>query len=198
MDNFNFKDDLDEINVRANSVEGEPSTPYDSNKFHSYISAPENVPNDVVFQLAEMFDGNTHFQEHEEKQVGPNTADRIRQSLAVAYILEDGVPVAGATLEDPTVQNYKGIVPKDYYELKSGLSLNGRIVQSFFQVLPSHRSLGLAGELKRKLEELAPNMFVIVAKNDRSTQTGLFKNGYKLTSEFNTDWETTPVQLWIN
>lgn len=198
MDNFNFKDDLDEINVRVNSVEDSKSIPYDENKFHSYMASPKNVPNDVIHQLSEMFDGNSHFQEHEEKQIGPSTSDRIKESLAVVYILEDGIPVAGAVLEDPTIQNYKGIVPKDYYELKSGQSLNGRVLQTFFQVLPSHNSLGIAGELKRLLEELAPKMFVIVAKNDRSTQTGLFKNDYKIVSEFQTDWENVPVQLWIN
>lgn len=197
---FNFQHDVDSIKKEVDRVEKEEvSIPFDSNKFKTFAALPENVTNDVIYQLASLFDGNVNLHEPEDnKQIGPNTADKIKDSLAVIYIVQDGIPVAGATLLDPTTQNYKGIIPKDYYELKSGISLSGRILQEFFVVAPDKHNLGLAQELKGKLQTLAPKMFVIVPIDDKDTQYGLLKNEYSLVAEFETDWETVPVQLWLN
>jgi len=163
------------------------------------IKNPGEVPEDTLYQLADLVDGYGHFQQDdEEHQVGPNTADRIRSSLAVVYVLEDGIPVAGAILVDPTQENYQGIVPGDYYELKSGENLEGRIQQDFFVVQPDKKGRGYAGQLKKALESIAEKMFVVITSTDKDTEAGLLKNGYTFLSEFETDWEDVPVQLWIN
>jgi hypothetical protein len=199
---FNFKDNLDNIKGDVDRVEEEQKTlPYDQTKFNAYAALPENVPVDIINLLADLFDDYEHFDhgpDDNNKQIGPNTVDKIMQSIAVAYITKDGIPVAGATLLDPTVQNYKGIIPKDYYELKSGISLNGRIMQEFFEVSPDAHNLGLAQELKSVLENIAPKMFVVVASNEKDTLVGLNKNRYMFVAEFDTEWENVPVQLWIN
>ncbi len=200
MDSFNFKENLDNINDDVNRVESDEKTlPYDSAKFNAYVALPENVPVEVINQLSDLFDDYEHFDHGpENKQVGPNTVDKIMNSLAVAYITSEGLAVAGATLVDPTVQNYKGIIPKDYYELKSGISLNGRIMQEFFEVGPDVHNIGLAQELKAVLENIAPKMFVVIPSNEKDTIVGLNKNGYIFGAEFQTEWENVPVQLWIN
>ena len=129
---------------------------------------------------------------------GPDTTDKILNSIAVVYILEDGIPVAVSTLLDPTKENYKGIIPSDYYEMKSGKSLQGRHQQEHFAVKPDKHNLGLAQELKRLLLESSPKTFVINQSPDTESSFGLAKNGYQVISKFNTEWETEPVQLWIN
>lgn len=188
------------INKNVYEKEANPDLPFDASKFQTFISQPIKVPEDVLFQVADLFDGNNHFEENdiEDKQIGPSTSDKIVGSLVVAYILENNIPVAGATLLDPTKANYKGIIPGDYYALKSGVSLEDRVQQEFFAVAPDKHNLGLAQELKKILEEVAPKMYVIAIENDLDTILGLKKNGYKCVARFQTDWEDVPVQLWIN
>lgn len=177
-----------------------PEIAFDSKKFQTFISKPTEVPQDVIYQLSDLFDGNNHFEENEieDKQIGPLTSDKIIGSLAVAYILENNIPVAGATLLDPTKANYKGIIPGDYYALKSGVNLEDRVQQEFFAVAPDKHDLGLAQELKKILEEVAPKMYVIAIENDPDNIFGLKKNGYRFVARFQTDWEDAPVELWIN
>ncbi len=199
MNGMFFKDEMDDLKSKSDVVEEDSkSVSFDENRFQVYAAAPENVPEDVVYQIADLFDGNEHFKKPDGVQIGPNTVDKIKQSLAVVYIVEKGIPVAASILMDPTVENYKGIVPKSYYELKSGKNLNMRIFQEYFEVSPDYHNLGLAQELKNKLEQLAEKMFVIVPITDKDTQFGLKKNGYFFVSQFETDWEETPVQLWVN
>jgi hypothetical protein len=78
------------------------------------------------------------------------------------------------------------------------VNLENRIQQEFFTVADEYKSLGIAGELRRLLETIAPAMFVTVDISDKDTIIGLQRNGYKFVNQFDTDWESAPVQLWLN
>lgn len=173
----------------------------DRTKFESTIVKPDVIPVDVLNQCADIIDAKTHFDSQDFRDSwtkGPNTVDKLLSSMGVAYINEDDIPVGCATLIDPTVSNYKGIIPLDYYELKSGYSLEGRLQQEFFAVKPEYRGMGIASELRDLLQSISDKMFITVPNWDTDTINGLAKNGYKFVAEFNTDWEVSPVQLWIN
>ena len=174
---------------------------FNRNQFESSIVKPEGLSQDVLYQCADIIDGKTHLDKQDFRDTwlkGPSTIDRLLNSMGVAYVSEDEIPVACASLIDPTQINYKGIIPIDYYELKSGYSLNGRLQQEFFAVKPEYRKIGIAGELRDLLESISEKMFITVPVWDTDTIGGLAKNGYKFISEFNTSWEQAPVQLWIN
>ena len=173
----------------------------DRDKFESSVVRPEAIPQTELNQCADIIDAKIHFDTQDFRDTwhkGPNTVDRLLSSMGVAYITEDDIPVACATLTDPTEINFKGIIPLDYYELKSGYSLAGRLQQEFFAVKPEYREMGIATELRDLLESVSPKMFITVPVWDSDTINGLAKNGYKFIAEFNTDWEQSPVQLWIN
>lgn len=202
---LNLVERLNSINSLVKSVEDkekvEPKeVPYDSERFTSYVTEPKKVPIDVLNQLGDLFDKNNHFEKvnPSDPSIGPNTTDLILNSEKVIYIVDNNIPVAGAVLYDPTVQSYKGIIPKDYYELKSGISLNGRVQQLFFEVRADMHNLGLANRLKGIIDKLSDRTFIIVSTTDKETQSGLQKNGYTFVSEFETDWEVNPVQLWLS
>jgi len=175
--------------------------PFSTDRYESYTVNPNEISEDLLHQLADIIDKKSYYNENDFSDSsikGPNTTDRILNSIAVAYVMEEGLPVAVATLLDPTVENYKGIIPSDYYELKSGRSMENKIQQEFFAVKPEYHNRGFAQELKRLLLETAPAMFIINPVSDKETSTGLFKNGYKLVARFDTEWESEPVELWIN
>jgi hypothetical protein len=174
---------------------------FDRERFESTVVRPEAVPQDILNQCADIIDAKTHLNQQDFRDTwnnSPNTVDRLLSSMGVAYITENDIPVACATLADPTEINFKGIIPIDYYELKSGYDLSGRLQQEFFAVKPEYLGMGISGELRDLLESISEKMFITVPVWDTDTIAGLAKNGYKLVAEFNTDWEQAPVQLWIN
>jgi len=189
-----------EYNV-TNTPEKKEHHEFDSDRFESFIVNPADLTDDVVYQLSDIIDKKLSLDTPEvddNATKGPNTVDKILSSLAVAYVTEEGIPVGVATLVDPTVENYKGITPLDFYSLKGAVNLENRIQQEFFTVADEYKSLGIAGELRRLLETIAPAMFVTVDISDKDTILGLQRNGYKFVNQFDTDWESTPVQLWLN
>ena len=183
-------------------IEEAPTGQYDSNKYESVTVNPSEITDDLLYQLADIIDKKKHFNSDDFKDtkiVGPSTQDRILGSIAVVYITEQNIPVAVAVLEDPTVINYKGIIPGDLYELKSGQSLENRIQLLFFEVLPEKMGHGLDKELKRGISELSPKTFYINPfPGYKPAQQQLENIGYALSSTFNTEWDDEPLELWLN
>lgn len=187
--------------VMFESEEKPVEVPYDPNRFQSIIAGPEDIDDDVIYLLADLIDKKTNLDEKDyttDDIKGPNTADKLMNSLAIAFITENELPVAVATLIDPTVENYKGFIPSDYYELKTGTSLENRLQQEFYVVKDELDGYGLSGELRRLLDSVTPDMFVTVLASDKKTIRGLQNNGYKFIAQFDTSWDIEPVQLWID
>lgn len=177
------------------------SVPFDSSRFTSALVAPDAIDQDVLYQLADIIDKKTAFNKIDSidtEYKGPTTVDKLLNSVAVAFVSEDGMPVGVASLIDPSVENYKNIIPQNYYELKTGFPLSGRLEQEFFITKPEYKQLGVSGELRGLLQTASPNMFVVVPSSDNETIEGLKNNKYRYIAQFDTDWESEPVQLWIN
>lgn len=210
MTNYNIHDfltlgDLKSFNesVEYNIKDNETHShhPFDSTRFDSTLVNPSDLSDDILYQLADLVDKKLNLDTPEydtNSHKGPNTVDKILSSIAVAYVTEDGIPVGVATLVDPTVENYMGIIPLDFYSLKGSTNLENRIQQEFFTVADEYKKMGVAGELRRLVETVAPAMFVTVDIADKDTIDGLKTNGYVYVNQFNTDWDSIPVQLWIN
>lgn len=178
-----------------------PSDSFDENTYTSKITTPDKLDESFAYQLADLIDKKVHMEDEDvttSSMKSPNTIDLLLASDRVAYVKTRGTPVAVATIKDPTVENYMGIIPADFYALKSATNLDGRYQQEFFAVADEYHNIGLAAELRRLLERHYPKMFTVVPSTDKDTIQGLTDNGYKFISEFETDWDLTPVQLWFN
>lgn len=180
----------------------DPIPQYDPNEFDSFIVAPDKLDDQALFAIADLFDGKVSAENFNHiaviDQKSPNTSDKITESLAVAYITKDGIPVAACTLRDPTQVNYDGIVSNDYYELKSGVSLENRLEQEFFEVHPDYHDQGLAMELRRLVSSVVDKTFTVINASDQAKAVGLEKAGFEPVAAFNVDWANEPVLLWIN
>jgi len=203
MDNFNDKVNMILKKDSGNGTkeqEPKPEVQPEPVNRESVVVNPTELDEDLLFQLADIIDGKTHFntQDIKEEEDGPTTYDNILNSIAVAYITEDNLPIAVALLKDPTIENHKFIIPNDYYELKSGKPLEERIQQEFFAFKPDKYTQEAGMELKKLLESNSPNLFIVVVSTDELTNKYLAQTGYKMASTFNTDWEKTLVNLWIN
>jgi hypothetical protein len=174
---------------------------YNPTQFESFIVDPIELDDDVMYQLSDIIDKKTQLDDRDytaKSFKSPNTVDRLLNSEKIAYITENRIPVAVGTVVDATKENYMGIIPVDFYALKSATNLEGRMHQEFFTVIDEKKDMGLSGELRKLLEVEAPLMFITIPVSDTDTLEGVAANGYKMVSEFETEWETVPVQLWIN
>lgn len=174
---------------------------YNPTQFESFIVDPIELDDDVMYQLSDIIDKKTQLDDRDytsKSFKSPNTVDRLLNSEKIAYITENRIPVAVGTVVDATKENYMGIIPADFYALKSATNLEGRMHQEFFTVIDEKKDMGLSGELRKLLEVEAPLMFITIPVSDTDTLEGVAANGYKMVSEFETEWETVPVQLWIN
>lgn len=182
--------------------ETDQSVAYDPNVYDSFVVSPEKLDDQILYGLSDLFDGKVSAMDTDllanVEKVSPNTVDKIMASVAVAYITEDGIPVAGCTLRDPTTVDFRGMIPADYYEMKTGVNLENRLEQEFFQIHPDYHDQGLASELRRMISTVVDYTFIVVPSNDTSTIIGLSKAGYKLVSKFIADFDKTESQLWVN
>ena len=199
---FLGRSELDEtVNLTDAIFEANQSVPFDNERLKSFVTSPGEVDENTLYQIADIFDKKTHMNDEDlivNQESGQNTVDRILDAVALIYIEENGIPVAASLLVDPTKENFKGIIPSDYYEMKSGVSIENRMKQEYFEVLPDKKKLGLASELRRQIQEISPYTFIVVPENDTDTTDGLSKNGYTKTSTFKVDGESVPVELWLN
>lgn len=173
----------------------------DNPNFDYQTTSPENIDDTTLYQLADLVDGKVHYEDNNESDevtdfASPNTVDQIDSSIGVMYISSDSIPIGVATIIDPTVENYKGIIPVDYYELKSGQELYGRIQLEFFAVKPEFKAY--ESELYSLITEVAPDIYAVTPESNGNMMTSMKSLGLKPVSKFNTDWDITPVILWIN
>lgn len=187
----------------ANKTESaKTSQKYDPNQFDSFIVSPDTLDDQIIIGLVDLFDNKISAMNDELKKYidlsGPNTEDKLREALAVGYITEDGIPVAGCTLRDPTTSDYHGNIPSDHYEMLSGVNLEDRVEQEFFEIHPDYHDMGLAYELRRLIGTVVDKTYIVVPVSDTSTLSGLANGGYKKVSEFVDDSDDGASQLWIN
>ena len=179
----------------------EPEVTTQPMRLESWIKKPSDLDDTTIQELSNIQDGDTTGTETQVGSVetpGPTTADYIKDSIAVAYVTRDGIPIGFATLVDPTIENWKGIIPLDYYELHTGKNLDGRLMQQYFIVLPEYDGHGISEELRSQLGKVTQEVFTVVPSYDERTIKALNKNGYQFAGEFDTAWEPYPVQLWIS
>ena len=188
-----YNDDSSQLKDEIEAIEKK------SRVFHAYTQRPENIDDSILHQLSDLINGFDHFTDQvSDINVGPSIYDKLKSSMAVAYIIEDSVAIAAACLFNPIEENYKGIIPQNYYELKSGEVLEGKLQQEYFVIRDGYDGKGLATTLRVELEKISEEMFVVINSLDIDTQAGLIKNGYTEIATFNTDWEDDAVILYIN
>lgn len=118
--------------------------------------------------------------------------------MTVIYITDKDFPVAAANLVDPTVENFRGIVPLRYYSLLSGYNLDGRVQQEFFAVADEYRNAGVGKELRAQIDALGTPTFIVADSTDKEAVDGLARNRYTLVGQMEEEGAEVPVQLWID
>lgn len=183
----------------------ESTEPLDPERFQAYIKSPGDIDEQTIRDIASVIDGKLNVNPPDigkgyTPPAVPSTVDRLLNSLVIIYITDNGIPIAAATLVDPTVESYRGFVPLSHYSLESGYNLDGRVQQEFFAVADEYRNHGIGRELKAQIGTLGTPTFILADAGDTDSIEGLAKNGYRLVCEMDdgTGDDSQPVQLWID
>jgi len=180
--------------------EEEIDTSFNPEKYESITINPSELTDELLHQLADIIDKKTTYNTEDLINIDAigNTTDTLLASLAVVYIAENTVPVAVASVSDPTLVNNKGVIPSDFFELKSGVQIENRLQMDSFTIIPEKMGQGLDTKLNQMVTAITPSIFYVNPNTEDITKNMLAKNGYKLASTFETEWEKIPQELWVN
>lgn len=193
-------DYLDKLKEEIDASQKQPVQPLDPERFKAFIKAPLDIPEEEIFQLADIIDGrfNIRPRRSQSDTDGPETVDRLLNSTTIVYIEDDGIPIAVASIIDPTIENYKGYVPLSLYSLHSANNLEGRVQLEFFAVSDEYRNTAVPNELNAQVKSLNVPLFMVTDADDDDTNEWLLRTKCKMASVMNIDSNNVPVILWLN
>lgn len=199
MDEFSILEKL-KADIEREQKSAEQPAPLDPAHFSAYVKNPADVSEEDLYQIADIIDGKYNIKPRSGtvNLAMPATVDRLMNSLAIIYICDDGIPVAAATLIDPTIKSFQGYAPLTLYSLHSGQNLDGRLQQEFFSISDEYTNIGLGRELKAQIKKLGTPTFTVSDVDDDETNEGLIRNGYNCVATMNIDSNDVPLFLWLD
>ena len=193
---MNFiEDDLDTF--KKDFAEG-----LDPNQFEAFVKNPSDITEEVMFQLADLIDGKMDVIPRENSNdiaAAPATIDRLTNAVTIVYITDENIPVAVASIIDPTSESYMGFIPLDQYSIKSAQNLDGRVQIEFIAIADEYMHTPVEQELASQLNALGTPFFAATTASDESTAEILKEIGFTPVSQMkvNANGEE-PVILWID
>jgi hypothetical protein len=198
---MNFiEDDLDQFNtdVAPGLTEG-----LDPNRYEVFVKSPSDINEETMFLLSDIIDGkrdiNPDSLYNNTSPATPETVDRLMNAVTIIYITEENIPVAVASIIDPTVKSYMGFIPLDIYSLRSAQNLDGRLQLEFLTVSDECESAqDVSQELASQMGALGQPLFAATSVSEGKTNQLLQLFGFKPVSQMEIDGEEEPVVLWLN
>jgi hypothetical protein len=192
---MNFiEDDLDTF--KKDFAEG-----LDPNQFEAFVKNPSDITEEVMFQLADLIDGKLDIKprENSTEAAAPDTIDRLMNAITIVYITDENIPVAVASIIDPTSESYAGYIPLDQYSLKSAQNLDGRVQMEFIAIADEYVHTPVEQELVSQLNTLGTPLFAATTENDQITAQILGEIGFKPVSsmEISSNGDENVI-LWID
>ncbi len=150
-------------------------------QFDAFIKNPSDITEEVMFQLADLIDGKLDIKprENSTEEATPDTIDRLMNSVTIVYITDENIPVAVASIIDPTAESYLGYIPLDQYSLKSAQNLDGRVQMEFIAIADEYLHTPVEQELVSQLNTLGTPLFAATTESDSITAQILGEIGFK-------------------
>lgn len=192
-----LEDDLEQFN---NEVDPGITDGLDPDKYEVFVKNPSDITEEVMFQLADLIDGKYNLKAKITNNAAPapDTVDRLMNAVTIVYITEERIPVAVASIIDPTQKSYMGFVPLDLYSLHSAQNLDGRVQLEFVAVNDESRGTPVEQELASQMNALGTPMFAATTASDQNTAQILTEIDFKPVSNMQIDSNGEPVILWLD
>jgi len=173
----------------------------DPDQFEAFVKNPSDITEEVLFQLADLIDGKPDINPPTDSTAAaaPDTIDRLMNAVTIVYITDENIPVAVASIIDPTTKSYMGFIPLDEYSLKSSQNLDGRVQLEFISVADEYMGSAVEQELVSQMNSLGTPMFAATSQSDQKTASILSAIGFKPVAEMEiTENGEEPVILWLD
>ena len=190
-----IEDDLEEFEKATGANE-----PLDPEKYQAFVKSPADIDEETMYQLADIIDGRLDIKPHYTPgvQATPKTVDRLLNSVTIVYITYEALPIAVASIIDPTQTNYQGFVPLDMYSMYSGQNLDGRVQMEFFAVADEYSNTQVPTELFAQVNQLGTPVYMVTDADDEDTNATLQENGFKSVAAMDMGTNEVPVYLWLD
>lgn len=173
----------------------------DPNQFEAFVKNPSDITEEVMFQLADLIDGKLDVMPRESTSSAatPDTIDRLMNAVTIVYITDEHIPVAVASIIDPTTESYMGFIPLDQYSLKGAQNLDGRVQLEFIAIADEYQHSPVEQELVSQMNALGTPLFAATTESDISTSEILNEIGFKPVATMSISANgDEPVILWID
>lgn len=173
----------------------------DPEQFSAYVKNPSDITEEVMFQLADLIDGKMDLTPTDNNMAAatPDTIDRLMNAITIVYITDDNIPVAVASIIDPTINSYMGFKPLDLYSVKSAQNLDGRVQLEFIAIADEYKHSQVEQELLSQMNSLGTPLFAATTESDVNTAELLGEIGFKPVSSMDISANgDESVTLWID
>lgn len=173
----------------------------DPDQFEAFVKNPSDITEEVMFQLADLIDGKPDINPPTDSTAAaaPDTIDRLMNAVTIVYITDENIPVAVASIIDPTTKSYMGFIPLDEYSLKSSQNLDGRVQLEFIAIADEYQGSAVEQELVSQMNSLGTPMFAATSQSDQKTASILSAIGFKPVADMEiTENGEEPVILWLD
>lgn len=173
----------------------------DADQFNAFVKNPSDITEEVMFQLADLIDGKLNIKPNDSNLAAatPDTIDRLMNAVTIVYITDENIPVAVASIIDPTVNSYMGFKPLDLYSLKSAQNLDGRVQLEFIAIADEYKHSPVEQELVSQMNALGTPLFAATTASDTDTAEILGEIGFTPVSTMKISANgDEPVTLWID
>ena len=190
-----IEDDLEQFEQATGN-----NQPLDPEKYQAYVKSPADIDEETMYQLADIIDGRLDIKPHYTPGVKatPKTVDRLLNSVTIVYITFEDLPVAVASIIDPTQTNYMGFVPLDLYSMYSAQNLDGRVQMEFFAVADEYDNTQVPTELFAQINQLGTPVYMVTDSDDEDSNTTLQENGFTPVANMDIGSNESPVILWLD
>lgn len=170
-------------------------------KFEAFAKNPSDITEEVMFQLADLVDGKFDVtpRDNSTDAAAPDTVDRLMNAVTIVYITYENIPIAVASIIDPTSESYLGYIPLDQYSLQSAQNLDGRVQLEFIAISDEYMHSPVEQELAAQLNKLGTPLFAATTERDETTAQILGELGFKPVSSMKIPENGEEnVILWID
>ena len=170
-------------------------------QFEAFAKNPSDITEEVLFQLADLVDGKLDIEprDNSTESAAPDTVDRLMNAVTIVYITDENIPVAVASIIDPTSESYLGYIPLDQYSLQSAQNLDGRVQLEFIAIADEYIHSPVEQELVAQLNKLGTPLFAATTESDQTTSQILGEIGFKPVSSMKIPENGEEnVILWID
>lgn len=163
-----------------------------SPSYRTESKAPSEIPSDVMADLVECYRQNSIPNDN-----SPDAATILSGCDTLAWVTINGNIAGVSGTIDPDIEDWSGQIPRAFYELRIGKSLQGRYERRFMIVSRGHERRGIPSMLDVELRKRHEYMYAVTRSDIPGSYKAMKDLSYIPVATYG-DQDSAIFVVWIN